>query len=101
MIRPISRSFWSTLPINPVYGLACDMSRISPSASRTISMLTGSAGSNCAHVTARVDERTGWLLALCALDNLVKGAAGQAVQCANLATGLDEPTGLPLAGLYP
>ncbi len=59
------------------------------------------AGSNCAHVTARVDERTGWLLALCALDNLVKGAAGQAVQCANLAGGLDEPTGLPLAGLYP
>ncbi len=59
------------------------------------------AGSNCAHVTARVDERTGWLLALCALDNLVKGAAGQAVQCANLASGLDEPTGLPLAGLYP
>ena len=59
------------------------------------------AGSNCAHVTARVDERTGWLLALCALDNLVKGAAGQAVQCANLASGLDEPTGLPVAGLYP
>ncbi len=59
------------------------------------------AGSNCAYLTARVDERTGWLLVLCALDNLVKGAAGQAVQCANLATGLDEPTGLPLAGLFP
>ena len=41
------------------------------------------AGSNAAHVTARVDERTGWVLALCALDNLVKGASGQAVQCAN------------------
>lgn len=58
-------------------------------------------GSNCAHVTARVDERTGWLIALCALDNLMKGAAGQAVQCANLATGLDERTGLPMAGLFP
>jgi N-acetyl-gamma-glutamyl-phosphate reductase len=59
------------------------------------------AGSNCAHVTVRVDERTGWLVALCALDNLVKGAAGQAVQCANLALGLDEGAGLPVAGLYP
>jgi N-acetyl-gamma-glutamyl-phosphate reductase len=59
------------------------------------------AGSNCAHVTARVDPRTGWVLSLCALDNLVKGASGQAVQCANVALGLPETTGLPLAGLYP
>jgi N-acetyl-gamma-glutamyl-phosphate reductase len=59
------------------------------------------AGSNAAHVSARVDERTGWLVALCALDNLVKGAAGQAVQCANLALGLDEGAGLPLAAVYP
>jgi N-acetyl-gamma-glutamyl-phosphate reductase len=59
------------------------------------------AGSNCAHVTARVDERTGWVLSLCALDNLVKGASGQALQCANLALGLPETTGLPVAGLYP
>jgi N-acetyl-gamma-glutamyl-phosphate reductase len=59
------------------------------------------SGSNCAHITARVDERTGWVLALCALDNLVKGAAGQAVQCANAALGLPETTGLPTAGLYP
>jgi len=59
------------------------------------------AGSNCAHLTARVDPRTGWVLVLCALDNLVKGASGQAVQCANLALGLPEGTGLPVAGLYP
>ena len=59
------------------------------------------AGSNCAHVTARVDPRTGWVLSLCALDNLVKGASGQAVQCANAALGVPETTGLPLAGLYP
>jgi N-acetyl-gamma-glutamyl-phosphate reductase len=59
------------------------------------------ASSNCAHVTARVDERTGWVLTLCALDNLVKGASGQAVQCANIALGLPETTGLPLVGLYP
>jgi N-acetyl-gamma-glutamyl-phosphate reductase len=59
------------------------------------------SGSNCAHVTARVDERTGWVVSLCALDNLVKGASGQAVQCANVALGLPETTGLPIAGLYP
>ena len=59
------------------------------------------AGSNCAHLTARHDPRTGWVMVLCALDNLVKGAAGQAVQCANLALGLDETTGLPLAGVAP
>jgi N-acetyl-gamma-glutamyl-phosphate reductase len=58
-------------------------------------------GSNCVQVTARVDARTGWLVVLAALDNLVKGASGQALQCANLALGLPETTGLPLAGLYP
>ena len=59
------------------------------------------SGSNVAHVTARVDPRTGWVVALCALDNLVKGASGQAVQCANAALGLAETSGLPIAGLYP
>jgi N-acetyl-gamma-glutamyl-phosphate reductase len=59
------------------------------------------AGSNTAHVTARVDPRTGWVLSLCALDNLVKGASGQAIQCANASLSLPEATGLPTAGLYP
>jgi N-acetyl-gamma-glutamyl-phosphate reductase len=58
-------------------------------------------GTNAAHVTARVDERTGTVLALCAIDNLGKGAAGAAVQCANLALGLPETTGLQLVGTYP
>jgi N-acetyl-gamma-glutamyl-phosphate reductase len=58
-------------------------------------------GSNSVHITARADPRTGWLVVIAALDNLVKGASGQAVQCANLALGLDESTGLPVSGLYP
>ena len=58
-------------------------------------------GSNSAMVTARADERTGWVLALCAIDNLVKGASGQAVQCANILAGLPETLGLPLVGMYP
>jgi N-acetyl-gamma-glutamyl-phosphate reductase len=58
-------------------------------------------GSNTAHLSARYDERTGWVVVLGALDNLVKGASGQALQCANLALGLPETTGLPTVGTYP
>jgi N-acetyl-gamma-glutamyl-phosphate reductase len=61
----------------------------------------GTSGSNCAHVTVRHDPRTGWVVALGALDNLLKGAAGQAVQCANLALDLEETAGLPVAGMVP
>ena len=58
-------------------------------------------GSNTALVTARYDERTGYVLVLCALDNLTKGASGGAVQSANVALGLDETAGLPTVGLMP
>ncbi len=58
-------------------------------------------GSNAAHVTVRYDERTNTVLALGALDNLVKGASGQAIQDANLVLGLPETTALPLTGLMP
>lgn len=58
-------------------------------------------GSNAVHVTAYADERTGWVVALAALDNLTKGASGGAVQAANVALGLPETTGLTVAGLYP
>ena len=58
-------------------------------------------GSNAAHVTARHDERTGWVVAIAAIDNLTKGASGGAVQCANLLLGLPETAGLPIAGVYP
>ena len=58
-------------------------------------------GSNSVHITARADDRTGWVVVIAALDNLVKGASGQAVQCANLALGLDETAGLAPTGLYP
>ena len=58
-------------------------------------------GSNAVHLTARYDERTGRVLALAALDNLVKGAAGQMIQCANLMLGLDEEAGLSKVGVWP
>ena len=56
-------------------------------------------GSNAAHLTGRADPRTGYVLAIGAIDNLVKGASGQAIQCANLALGLDEALGLPTVGM--
>lgn len=58
-------------------------------------------GSNSAQVTARFDPRTGSVLALGALDNLGKGASGQAIQCANLVLGLPETAGLPIVGMMP
>jgi N-acetyl-gamma-glutamyl-phosphate reductase len=58
-------------------------------------------GANTAQLTARYDDRTGWVLALCAIDNLTKGASGQAVQCANLVLGLPEATGLPTVAVFP
>jgi N-acetyl-gamma-glutamyl-phosphate reductase len=58
-------------------------------------------GSNAVHLTARFDARTGRVLAIAALDNLVKGAAGQMIQCANLMLGLDETAGLPRVGVWP
>jgi N-acetyl-gamma-glutamyl-phosphate reductase len=72
-----------------------------------VSVLTGipttkaTLGSNAIHMTARRDQRTGWVIAIAALDNLVKGASGQAIQCANLAIGIDEASGLGRAGVYP
>ncbi len=58
-------------------------------------------GSNAVHLSARYDERTGYVMVLCAIDNLTKGASGGAVQAANVALGLDETAGLVAVGLYP
>ncbi|MCL6741734.1 N-acetyl-gamma-glutamyl-phosphate reductase [Sphingomonas sp. RB56-2] len=58
-------------------------------------------GSNAAFLSARYDERTNMVVALAAIDNLGKGAAGQMVQCANLMLGLDETAGLSTMGVYP
>lgn len=57
--------------------------------------------SNRAFVTAFVDHHTGTLIAQAAIDNLVKGAAGQGVQNANIMLGFDEALGLPVSGWMP
>lgn len=58
-------------------------------------------GSNCVHLQVSLDERAGRAVVVAALDNLVKGAAGQAVQNANLMLGLGETTGLDTFGVAP
>lgn len=52
-------------------------------------------------VSACVDERAGTLVALCALDNLAKGTAAAAVQCANIALGLEQTLAVPMIGVAP
>lgn len=58
-------------------------------------------GSNAVQLTARFDERTGYVLVIAALDNLCKGASGGALQAANVALGLPETSGLTAVGVYP
>jgi N-acetyl-gamma-glutamyl-phosphate reductase len=58
-------------------------------------------GSNRALIHAVEDTHTGRAIVLVAIDNLLKGAAGQAIQCANLSFGLPETTGLSSAGWLP
>ena len=58
-------------------------------------------GSNRVHVGAWLDGRAGRVIAMAAIDNLVKGAAGQAIQAANVVLGLPETTGLGGAGVFP
>jgi N-acetyl-gamma-glutamyl-phosphate reductase len=58
------------------------------------------AGSNSAHLQVAADTHAGRAVVVAAIDNLVKGAAGQAVQNANLMLGFDETAGLPTEGLW-
>jgi N-acetyl-gamma-glutamyl-phosphate reductase len=66
-------------------GTATDLSRVQ--------------GTDAAEIAAFTDRATGTAIVICALDNLGKGAAGQAVQNANLALGFDETAGLRLTGV--
>ncbi len=59
------------------------------------------AGSNYADLGFDLDESNGHVVSICGIDNLMKGAAGSAVQCMNLMMGWDETLGLEFAGLHP
>ena len=58
-------------------------------------------GSNLCYIGIEADPRTGRIVVMSAIDNLIKGQAGQALQCMNLMMGWDETLGLPKLGFYP
>ncbi len=58
-------------------------------------------GTNHCNIKVLIDPRTGKLLLVSALDNLIKGQSGNAVQCANIRLGLDQASGLNLSPIYP
>ena len=60
-----------------------------------------SYGSNVCYVYPMIEPNSGRFVVISTLDNLVKGAAGQAIQCANIMYGLPETLGLPSEGIYP
>ncbi len=106
-LAPMSRGLLSTVYVPLAPGTAASAEEIEAlyadfyRESAFVSVLSGRmprtasvAGTNRAHVGVAVEERTGMIVAACAIDNLGKGAAGQAVQCANIAFGLDERRGL-------
>jgi N-acetyl-gamma-glutamyl-phosphate/LysW-gamma-L-alpha-aminoadipyl-6-phosphate reductase len=59
------------------------------------------AGSNYADLGFELDESNSHIVAMCAIDNLMKGASGSAVQCMNLMMGWEETLGLEFMGLHP
>jgi N-acetyl-gamma-glutamyl-phosphate reductase len=58
-------------------------------------------GTNLCYIGVEVDPRTGRVIVMSVTDNLIKGQAGQAVQCMNLMMGWEETLGLPQLSFYP
>ena len=59
------------------------------------------SGSNFADVSFDLDPQTGRIVSICAIDNLMKGSVGTAMQCVNIMCGFEETTGLEFTGLHP
>jgi N-acetyl-gamma-glutamyl-phosphate reductase len=58
-------------------------------------------GTNLCYIGVEADARTGRVIVMSVTDNLIKGQAGQAIQCLNLMMGWEETLGLPQLGFYP
>jgi len=103
---PLSRGILSTIHAEPVAGLTVEALEETYEAaygSEWFIRLLGSSrypdlknvvGTNRLEMAWRVDPRTGCIILMSAEDNIVKGAAGQAIQCLNIMNGWDEATGL-------
>ena len=82
-----------------VIGTLLPLEKVLAGLQRAVPLLAEDGGADAAELGVFADRATGTAIVICALDNLGKGAAGQAVQNANLALGLDETAGLRLAGV--
>ena len=92
---PLADASTTQEQLNDVYGsFYADDAFVSVLADGLQPKTSSVAGTNYAHVAAVLDARVGAIVATCAIDNVGKGAAGQAVQCANIVFGLPEQTGL-------
>ena len=113
VLVPVPRGILSSVALRPVGGTGADAARAALldayAAEPFVHVLpvgqqprtAATAGSNSAHLQAVRDADSGRLVVTCALDNLGKGAAGQAVQIANLMLGLPETAGLSADGVAP
>ena len=111
-LAPMSRGILATCYARPAQAVTTDdllaalSARATPASrswpcARAAPSTKATLGTNAVHLTARYDDRTGTVLALCAIDNLTKGASGGALQSANVALGLAETAGLTSVGLLP
>jgi len=113
MLAPMPRGILATCTLVPTSPISADavtsVLRAAYDTETFVHVLAGdsiprtaaTAGSNSCHLKAYVDADSGRIIVVSALDNLGKGAAGQALQCANLMLGLPESTGLAIDGVAP
>ena len=112
-LLPTERGIFSTIYANPASDLSEETLRkvyedaysnepfihlLDPELLPTIKSVRGS---NHCHIQVKLDQRTGRIIILSVIDNLVKGASGQAIQNMNVMFGLDETLGLTQTGLMP
>lgn len=112
-LAPMNRGIFATCYAKPVLGSSPTSASLVAVLARAyakenfvvvgqqIPSTKATVGTNVTQLTARFDERTGYVVVLAALDNLTKGASGGAVQAANVALGLPEESGLALVGMFP
>jgi len=113
VLAPMPRGILSTVALRPASGRSADEAHdvlakayedepfvfVLPPGQQPRTSAT--AGSNAAHLQVVVDQDSGRIVVTCALDNLGKGAAGQALQNANVMLGLPESAGLTVDGVAP
>ncbi len=113
VLAPIPRGILATCTARPVQGVSLADVRAAFEAAYAAEpfvhllpegewpQTAATLGSNSTQLQVVLDEHAGRIVVVSALDNLTKGAAGQAVQNANIALGLDETAGLAVAGVSP